>query len=226
MSVIHLDTFVKLGGDPEDSEAIRWLRPRTITDPDHTIERILPVGTTRALTRYLKHLELWPGAKELLQEVHYSRRFNGTLCNYSALGWLNEAGGWVIQNARWRGLLGQKGMTIRIGSPIRVAVFESYFDFLKWHHVYKAPDHTVIVLNSSDFLDAGMFLCRYFKQAELFFSNERFWKRIDQRYGSIIDRSVHYATLNEGYRNFLDYHLPKLCNPTTYEPLYRCQCTS
>jgi hypothetical protein len=161
----------------------------------------------------------------LLQEVHYSRRSDGVLCNYSALGWQNEAGGWIIQNARWRGFLGQKGITIRLGSPLRVAVFESYFDFLKWHQAYKAPDHTVIVLNSSDFLDAGIFLCRYFKQAELFFSNERFWKRIDLRYGSIIDHSVQHAPLNEGYRNFLDSQFPNFCKPMTYEPLHRCQCT-
>lgn len=222
MSIIHLDTFIKLGGDHEDSDAIRWLRPRLTNAPDFTIDRLLPTGTTRVLTRYLKHLGLWPGTNELLQEVHYSRSIDGTLCSYSALGWLNEAGGWVIQNARWRGLLGQKAITIRLGSPSRVAIFETYFEFLKWYQFYKAPDHTVIVLNSSDFLEAGMFLCRYFKKAELFFSNERFWKRIDLRYGNVIDRSVQYAPLNEGYRNFLDSKLPTLCKPITYEPLHRC----
>ncbi|RDC56645.1 hypothetical protein DU508_05385 [Pedobacter chinensis] len=225
MSIIHLNTFVKLGGDPEDADAIRWLRPRVAAVPGFTIEKILPVGSTRALTRYLKHLGLWPGGKDLLQEVHYSRSTDGKDCSYSALGWKNEAGGWVIQNSRWRGLLGQKGITVRLGSPLHVAVFESYFDFLKWHQAYKAPEHTVIVLNSSDFLDAGIFLCRYFKQAELFFSNERFWKRIQLRYGSVIDRSVEYAPLNEGYRNFLDSQSKNYCKPTTYEPLHRCQRT-
>nr|WP_162988796.1 hypothetical protein [Pedobacter schmidteae] len=226
MSIIHHDTFLKMGGNPDDAAAVRWLRPRLIREPDFVIDRILPAGTTRVLTRYLKQLGLWPGVKDLLSEVHYRRSGEACSGTYSALGWENEAGGWVIQNARWRGLLGQKAITVINGSPLRVAVFESYFDFLKWHLVFKAPDHTIIVLNSSDYLEAGIFLCRYFRKAELFFSNDRFWKRIQLRYGDIIDRSVTSAPLNEGYRHFIDFHSKTFCKPTAYEPLYRCQRTS
>jgi hypothetical protein len=225
MSIIHQNTFLKIGGNPEDESAVRWLRPRLNPESDYVIDRILPVGTTRVLTRYLKQLGLWPVAKDLLSEVHYHRLDEARSGSYSALGWQNEARGWVIQNPRWRGLLGQKAITVIKGSPLRVAVFETYFDFLKWYVAFKAPDHTVIVLNSSDYLEAGVFLCRYFRQAELFFSNDRFWKRIQLRYGDIIDSSGTSAPLNEGYRHFIDSHSKTFCKPIAYEPLHRCQCT-
>lgn len=203
MSVITLDSFIRLGGDPDDPRAVRWLRPRV--EPvarSFVIDQLLPVGSTFGLTRFLKQRKLLGVAKGRLREVHYHFSTDPDV-RYHALGWQNEAGGWVLQNPRWYGLLGGKAITVIPGDPVRVAVFEHYLDYLKWLMLFHSPTHTVIVLNSTDFLDAGVFLCRFFRQAELFYHSERLLKRIHSRYGHCADYSVDYAVLNEGYADYI-----------------------
>jgi hypothetical protein len=85
------------------------------------------------------------------------------------LGWQNEAGGWVLQNPRWYGWLDGKAITVISRDPLSVAVFKHNLDYLKWLTLFHSPTHTVIVLNTADFLNAGIFLCRFFRQAELFY---------------------------------------------------------
>nr|WP_199076203.1 hypothetical protein [Pedobacter sp. ASV19] len=204
MSVISLNSFVALGGDPSDPRAVRWLRPRVdLLEKSFIIDDLLPVGTTYQLSRYLKQRKLWTVAGDLLVEVHYRLTCDPDV-RYYALGWQNEAGGWVLQNPCWHGLLGPKAITIIPGDGEHVTVFEHYMDDLRWMVAFKRPSHTVIVLNSTDFLDAGIFLCPFFRQAELFYHSERLFRRIHVRYGEQTDYSVNYAELNEGYGNYIE----------------------
>jgi hypothetical protein len=90
-----------------------------------------------------------------LKEVAYRVGEHG----YRALGFANDAGGFEVRNAHFKGSLGTKDIRFleQVGSN-RAAVFEGFFDFLSVlaHYKRERAESNVLVLNSMALLDRGM----------------------------------------------------------------------
>lgn len=110
----------------------------------------------RALEAYVRSraipLDL---ARLYLKEICY--RVEGS--RYRALAFENDAGGFEVRNAGFKGSLGTKGIRFleQAGSN-RAAVFEGFFDFLSVlaHYKCERAESHVLVLNSMSLLDRGM----------------------------------------------------------------------
>jgi hypothetical protein len=94
-------------------------------------------------------------ARLYLKEVAYRVGEHG----YRALGFANDAGGFEVRNANFKGSLGTKDIRFleKAGSN-RAAVFEGFFDFLSvlTHYKRERAESHVLVLNSMALLDRGM----------------------------------------------------------------------
>lgn len=91
-------------------------------------------------------------ARTYMQEIRY--RVGGR--EYKALAFQNEAGGYEVRNAAFKGTVGKKDVTY-LAAPNRddAAVFEGGFDFLAAlaHYGRERPESNVLVLNSISFVD-------------------------------------------------------------------------
>ena len=94
-------------------------------------------------------------ARVYLQEITY--RVEGN--RYRALAFANEADGYEVRNAAFKGSVGKKAITylVKQGST-QAAVFEGVFDFLSVlaHHKRDKPNANVLVLNSVALLPHGI----------------------------------------------------------------------
>ena len=116
--------------------------------------------TSPALIAYLQNKRHIPIeiAREWCKEVHYTYLPNGR--HYYGIGMQNNAGGWVIRTAPYKGC--EKGMKLDIVphgitvirkekgyvSP-KAYLFEGFLNFLSWVVLYGYPDNDVIILNSA-----------------------------------------------------------------------------
>lgn len=111
---------------------------------DHTLEAYL---ASRAIPVELARL--------YLQEITYRVDDN----QYRALAFANEAGGYEVRNAAFKGSVGKKAITYLTKPESRnAAVFEGFFDFLSVlaHHKKDRPNANVLVLNSVALLHHGI----------------------------------------------------------------------
>ena len=94
-------------------------------------------------------------ARVYLQEITYQVEGN----RYRALAFANEAGGYEVRNAAFKGSVGKKAITYlaKPGST-QAVVFEGVFDFLSVlaHHKRDTPNANVLVLNSVALLTHGI----------------------------------------------------------------------
>lgn len=94
-------------------------------------------------------------ARLYLREITYRVDEN----RYRALAFANEAGGYEVRNAAFKGSVGSKAITYLTHPESRnAAVFEGFFDFLSvlTHHKKDRPNANVLVLNSVALLHQGI----------------------------------------------------------------------
>lgn len=118
-------------------------RPRTPPEID-SVSRISDPTLERYLTSRAIPVDL---ARLYLKEISY--RVEGLA--FKALGFGNDAGGFEVRNASFKGTLGKKDLTyLAKGTGQQVAVFEGFFDFLSvlTHYQRDSAKTHVLVLNS------------------------------------------------------------------------------
>ena len=110
---------------------------------------LLDVGPvrSRSLSHYLKSRGIDPTVvTDAVREVRYRRGGK----EYFALGFPNDAGGYELRTAKFKGTLGAKEITVIPGDAERAAVFEGFFDLLTAVTLNGGPlAETVLVLNST-----------------------------------------------------------------------------
>ena len=115
--------------------------------PKPVIERVAAIAD-RGLERYLESraipLDL---ARLYLKEIDY--RIDDRV--YRALAFQNDAAGYEVRNADWKGSIGTKDITsFQVQGRTDVALFEGAFDFLGTlaHFHLEAPRGNAVVMNS------------------------------------------------------------------------------
>lgn len=182
-------------GTPEnftEKNGLKWKRPRISSrSAPFIIERIRPIGTTFAMTKYLREAGLWLLAQFKLEEVHYQIQYSSyQFTKYCALGWQNENGGWQLRNERWQGCLGRRGVSLIPGHPERLAVFEDYFHYLHCLDTMDSRTYTVLILNELCFLTAACYYAGYYSHVDLFLPNTREGRKATKAF----IKTVPYAT--------------------------------
>lgn len=100
-------------------------------------------------------------ASKFLKEIYFRKsKYNKT---YFALGFKNGRGGYELRNAYFKGVVGQKGITLLGGRDQSIIqVFEGFMDFLSYlsyENLYTPPAH-VLILNSLSHLPLAIELIR------------------------------------------------------------------
>ena len=119
---------------------------RQTKSPSLVLDSIGPLRSKALLTYLTKRGISLPLAAGRVQEANY--RSHGK--KYFALAFENDAGGYELRNAFWKGTLGTKDITTIEGcNKDRAAVFEGFFDYLSAVTLNGgALEGTAIILNS------------------------------------------------------------------------------
>ena len=173
------------------------------------IESINEIGTTDALTNYLKRQILGEEFSGDLKEVFYSKKGTGgetdeSMRTYFGVAWQNECGGWEIRNKYFRTVVGHKGVTFIPRSPESLIVFSDYFSYLTWKGGLNFPqEESVLVLNHHDLIHAGLAIAQKFKWFQLYLDRSQAGFKATRIFCQHFPRAMDRST---GYPGQLNLH--------------------
>ena len=160
-----------------------------------TIRKIKPL-TSFTLHRYLYQRRIQPPvAAQFCQEVHYTLHGQA----YFAIGFRNDAGGYELRNAFFKGSSTPKDLTIIDNGADAIAVFEGFFDFLSFMSISAiqlVPPSNFLVLNSVSF----------FEKARPFLEKHRCINLYLDRDRSGQNCTDYALSLNKGYQDKSDLY--------------------
>ena len=161
---------------------------------------LLDVGPvrSRSLSHYLKSRGIDPTVvTDAVREVRYRRGGK----EYFALGFPNDAGGYELRTAKFKGTLGAKEITVIPGDAERAAVFEGFFDLLTAVTLNGGPlAETVVVLNSTALAGRAVEVLRErgVRRVDLYRDNDASGKKLLKTVAEslpeakVVDRSTDY----------------------------------
>ena len=139
-------------------------------EPSISIEKVQPIENFVLLT-YLKergiNVEI---ARKHCSEVHYSVAGK----HYFAVGFRNDAGGWELRNAWFKGCIMTKNITTIDKDCDRAMLFEGFMDFLSYLSLKNmmSPTIDVVVLNSVANLRKAIPFLKSHRTIYTFFDND------------------------------------------------------
>jgi DNA primase len=151
-----------------------------------------------ALKQYLRsrgiHLSV---ATNFLEEVHYKM---GTK-QFFALGFKNEANGYELRSAFFKGCLSHKGISFIAGqNKSKICLFEGCYDFLSYLMLIRQykPISDVLVLNSTIMLPKALEWLKNenYDQIEIYFDNDATGEQATQK---ILDKYPTAQPMNYKY---------------------------
>lgn len=169
-----ISQIFQISKQPTEIQTTNGRRKRlAVKIPFYHIEEIKPVGCNIEITAYLQSQGLWEISIGHLKEVYYyvvdeKRRRK----EFFAAGWQNENGGWEVRGKNFSGCLGHKGMTFVPGSENSLILFEDYLGYLSWKYANKLPGPSILILNSSEFLEAAKKRIAKFHEVAVFFGKQ------------------------------------------------------
>jgi len=169
---------------------------------------ILDVHVIRSypLLKYLHErrikLEIAP---RYLQEVDYQI---GDKKHY-ALGFKNDAGGYELRNASFKGSSSPKDSTFIDNGGTDVAVFEGFFNFLSYKNMYdkqEEPLRNFVVLNSTSFFEKNLPKMQEHQRVHLFLDNDKTGQKFtDQALALDKQKFRDERRLYKGYEDLNDW---------------------
>lgn len=185
----------------------RPVRPRTkpvTLVPNYLVEKVLPLGSSVAITAYLERRGVLAAAKGLMSEVHYYvQDEKGLRKHFFAAGHRNELDGWEVRNKYFKGCLGKKGLTWIEENAKRLAVFEGFFDFLSWRTEHPESDRSILVLNSLALLERGLKKAILYPDIEIYFDRDGPGRSAASKWMAALPYSTDKSSVFEG---FVDYN--------------------
>ena len=179
-------------------------KPYQITD-------IMELGNNANLNAYLYSRGINPQPNKLLKEVYYCLKTNkGTIKNYYAIGWQNEAGGWEIRNKFFKACLGNKDLTIIDGTEPSFNIFEGMFDYQSFLLYQKEPfKGTTIILNSLSLSKRAISNIQNTKHGDigLYLDNDPAGKIATEKFLSSFSQAKDYSGTYEAFKDMNDWHL-------------------
>lgn len=168
---------------------------------------IKELGSNYVLSQYLHSRGLFDIAKDhQVKEVYYNRKNNPENTSvYYAIGWQNEHGAWEFSNAKgFKSSIGQKGISVILGDPHHVVIFEGYMDFLSWKLLHPEQKPSAIILNAITMLNSALERIKGFQSIDVYFDNDdpgrACTKSLIKEIPQAVDRSYEY----EGYKDYND----------------------
>ncbi|MFX1707167.1 toprim domain-containing protein [Chitinophaga sp. CC14] len=159
-----------------------------------------------ALLTYLQSRRIsYQLATEHCREVHFRLHDRP----YFAIGFKNDAGGYELRNAHFKGSSSPKGFT-HIHAEQQapgVAVFEGFFSYLSYLSLVpqcEREDRDSVVLNSLVFFESARPVLESYKTVDLFLDNNAPGKRITD-YARSLDRRL-YKDKSHTYKNYDDFN--------------------
>jgi len=111
-------------------------------------------------------------ADKYLKEVRY--QIGGKI--YYALGFKNDAGGYELRNASFKGSSSPKDSTFIDNGAKDIAVFEGFFNFLSYKKMYdkqQEPLCNFLILNSTSFFERNLTKMQEHQLVHLFLDNDK-----------------------------------------------------
>lgn len=119
-------------------------------------------------------------ADKYLKEVRYQIGDK----TYYALGFKNDAGGYELRNASFKGSSSPKDSTFIDNGAKDIAVFEGFFNFLSYKNMYynqPEPIRNFLVLNSTSFFEKSLSKMQEHQRVHLFLDNDKTGQKCTQK---------------------------------------------
>jgi DNA primase len=173
--------------------------------PAITIERIQPVENP-ALLMYLKERGINVDiARVHSQEVHYSVAGKP----YFSIGFRNDAGGYELRNALFKGCSTPKYITTIDKGSDTVMVFEGFMDFLSYLTLKNNahPQIDTVVLNSVANIKKALSFLETHRTIHVFFDNDSIGQESLTMLRKLLPASelVNQSTFYRNYKDLNDY---------------------
>ena len=161
-------------------------------------------------------------AMEVLNNWCYEVRYMLNEKEYKAIGFKNNAGGYELRNAYFKGSSSSKFISYTNNSSKHVTVFEGFFDLLAHQSLAenKGQLTNMLVLNSLAFFDRSLLLMEKHEQIKLYLDNDAAGKK----YTSMaLKRSPKFSDESNAYKCFKDLSewLEKKINTTSRHSMRR-----
>ncbi len=162
------------------------------------VERVRPLENP-ALLNYLmeRGIDL-SAARVHCSEVHYYVADK----SYFAVGFRNDAGGWVLRNRYFKGCT-SKAPTTRRGDYPTCLVFEGFMDYLSFLTFKRnpTPPHNIVVLNSVTNLAKAVPFIASHERVYTYLDNDEAGRKataeLKEACRNLSDQSVHYRPYND-----------------------------
>lgn len=179
--------------------------------PTYLIKEDQPLLENKLIQEYISSRGLLEVAADYLRSLHYSIKPEGKqIMNFSAAAWQNDAGGWEVRNASFKGCLGPKGINFYPGEPDSIRVFEGMMDFLSWKQAFKKDQSSILILNSLALLDKAIPKLQDFSFIEIFFDHDSAGIAATQKIISLMPHATDRAYLYQGYNDYNEMHQANL----------------
>lgn len=133
------------------------------------------------LQKYLHTRRINPAiADKYLKEVRYQIGDK----TYYAFGFKNDAGGYELRNASFKGSSSPKDSTFIDNGAKDIAVFEGFFNFLSYKNMYynqQEPLCNYMVLNSTSFFEKNLPRMQEHQRVHLFLDNDKTGQKCTQK---------------------------------------------
>ena len=163
------ESIQRLSDSPPERIIIPKKKP--VSAPNIVVESVRGISHI-ALVNYIRERGLEPNEiSQFAKEVHWRNKGK----RYFAVGFPNEAGGWVLRSSIFKGNILGGGISVQVlGKPQRIKVFEGWFDFLSYLKLSGATNFKAIILNSTANLSFNLMLdvLKERESVELYLDND------------------------------------------------------
>ncbi|WP_323829630.1 toprim domain-containing protein [Algoriphagus persicinus] len=163
------ESIKRLSDSPPERIIIPKKKP--VSAPNIVVESVRGISHI-ALINYIRERGLEPNEiSQFAREVHWRNKGK----RYFAVGFPNEAGGWVLRSSIFKGNILGGGISVQVlGKPQRIKVFEGWFDFLSYLKLSGATNFKAIILNSTANLSFNLMLdvLKERESVELYLDND------------------------------------------------------
>lgn len=200
--IVLLTRNTKYGNVPLSTNKIN--RPRlAIKLPHYKVEDVKDIGNNPVITAYLQYRGILDAPHDDIKEIYYYvEDEKKERKRYFAAGWQNEVGIWEVRNKYFKGSLGKKAVSFIPGDPQSLVAFEGYLNYKSWQLSNPDATQSILVLNSTSLLQAGISKAKSFSQISTFFDNDKNGRETWLAWSLALPHAADASSIYEGYNDY------------------------
>lgn len=183
--------------------------PQNINKDNSTEQRLIilcdKVLESIELMRYINQRRV---ATEVAQKYCREIRFQIRDKKYNAIGFANDAGGWELRNAWFKGSSAPKATTIINKGAEELFVFEGFFDFLSYQSLTIAQQSkhpNFLILNSVSFFEKSRQWMEKHDRIRLFLDRDKAGLKLTEAALQWSKKYSDESTLYKGHKDFNEW---------------------